>query len=197
MDRVMQKETKERKPTPIIIRALRILLFGDVEYDEGEKEEKFFWAEMQLTPEQKNRIELMEKKMAQQGFRANIRLMYLGKRDVFFKPHFGLPISYVTSYGRGEQYIALINRTRTKVQSLVEVFGIDKRRLYLRKRRMFRNYKWRVNPDFPAKKGTCVLVPSELAALYHFPGREAAPAPSLERIKAKRGEAPPGLPTEE
>ena len=71
------------------------------------------------------------------------------------------------------------------------------RRLFLRKRRMFRNYIKRLPPLFPLKGGKFILNTEELATMFHFPGRAVAPAPFVPRVEAKRGEAPPGLPTEE
>ena len=36
----------------------------------------------------------------------------------------------------------------------------------------------------------------ELATIFHFPGRGVAAAPFVPRVESKKGEAPPGLPTE-
>jgi hypothetical protein len=62
---------------------------------------------------------------------------------------------------------------------------------------MFRKYKSRVNLYFPRPGGTFILNSEELATLFHFSGQGAAPAPSVSRIEAKKGEPPAGLPTEE
>ncbi|MCX6765152.1 MAG: hypothetical protein NT148_01280 [Candidatus Nealsonbacteria bacterium] len=69
--------------------------------------------------------------------------------------------------------------------------------MYLRKRQLFRRYVGRATPKFPKSGGTFVMTTEELATIYHFPGKSSASAPALERIESKRGEAPPGLPTEE
>jgi hypothetical protein len=68
---------------------------------------------------------------------------------------------------------------------------------------MFRKYKSRINPYFPRqkkhnakKRDTFILNTEEVASIFHFPGQRAAPAPFVERIEAKKGQAPPGLPTE-
>ena len=83
----------------------------------------------------------------------------------------------------------------TKVKS-VWLWFLDERRLYIRKRRIFRYYSKRWFPLFPRPGGSYVLNTEELATLYHFPGRIVAPAPAVPRIEAKKGEAPPGLPVE-
>lgn len=73
---------------------------------------------------------------------------------------------------------------------------------------MFRFYKnrdpapgyrwWRkyIKDIQPHKKGIYVLNVEELATLFHFPSKIVAPAPRVSRVDAKRGESPPGLPTE-
>ena len=66
----------------------------------------------------------------------------------------------------------------------------------MRKRKLFRHYQKRLGPFFPRSGGTFILNTEELATLYHFPSRMAAPAPGVPRVEAKKGEAPSGLPME-
>jgi len=80
-------------------------------------------------------------------------------------------------------------KTITKI-----VYFMIKRRTYLRKRKIFRNYSLRVPPLFPRGGGTFVLNTEELATLFHPLGRVVGPAPFVPRIEAKKGEPPPGLP---
>ena len=86
-------------------------------------------------------------------------------------------------------------RTMTKSKSVLFWF-LDKRRIYLRKRRLFKRYVKRVAPFWPRAGGTFVLNTEELATIFHFPGRIVVPAPAISRVEAKKGEAPPGLPVE-
>ena len=76
---------------------------------------------------------------------------------------------------------------------------LEKRRIFLRKRRLFFRYTKRMPPLFPRPSGIGVFVlnTEELATIFHFPGRLVAPAPFVSRVESKRGEAPPGLPMEE
>ena len=61
---------------------------------------------------------------------------------------------------------------------------------------MFRNYIRRYTPFYPRKGGSFVLNTEELASLYHFPSKMAAPAPTIPRVVTRKREAPPGLPIE-
>jgi len=194
-DEIAKRKKNSAKPKPILLEALEIIIFGAKDKQE-KKEEKLFFPEMQMTPGERKGVESMERKMSKQGFKVGIRTVYISRRDVFFGPHMGLPITFLCSLGKGSQYLVPIAKTRTKVKSLVKLWDFDKKRLILRQRKMFRNYQWRVFPFFPEEGGTSVLNPEELAVLFHFPGREVAPATSLQRIKARRGEAPQDLPVE-
>ena len=82
-------------------------------------------------------------------------------------------------------------KTITKIQWILR-----KRRLYIRKRRIFRYFQKRWPPFFPRPGGTYVLNTEELATLYHFPSRVVAPAPTVPRVEAKKGEPPSELPIE-
>ncbi len=91
--------------------------------------------------------------------------------------------------------IVVDSDTWTKVHTISTWF-LDKRRLYLRKRRHYRLYKWRFGIYWPRSKGTFAMNIEELASVFHFPGKLTAPAAALPRVEAKRGEAPPQLPVE-
>ena len=86
-------------------------------------------------------------------------------------------------------------KTLTKSYTVLTWF-LDKRRAFVLKRRMLRLYLTH-NPAFhPNAKGLFVLNIEELATIFHFPGKMAAPSVSVPRVETKKGEAPPGLPTE-
>lgn len=181
---------------PMIIEAIDLLFFGIQEESEKEEKRQMLPPEMMLTPGEREKVEAIENKMSKQGFKVGVRIIYLARREVMFKPHLGLPISFLTSLGTGDQYLKPYKPTTSKVKSLIKVFNLDKRKAFLRKRRAFRNYQWRVNPDFPEDSGISVLTPDELATLFHFPGAVAAPGASVERMEHRRGAPPSSLPTE-
>ena len=157
---------------------------------------------IELTFTERELIEAISTKISKPIFKSRIRFIYLGKTGVWFKPNFRLALSFFNDYT-----IANLNalypwgETFTKIHKswFLPLNLIRPRRHYLRCRKLFRNYLLRVNPLFPRRggdKGLFVLNIEELASLFHFPGREVAPAPFVPRVEAKKGEAPPGLPTE-
>ncbi len=196
-DELARREKKEPAPQkPIILDALDILLFG-IQEEKEEKPKDIMPPEMRLTPMEKETISQIEEKMVKQGYKVGVRIVYLARKDVMYKPHIGIPISFLSSLGTGDQYLKPYGPSMTKVKSVFKVFGLDKRKAFLKKRRVFRNYQLRTGPEFPRKGGISVLTPDELATLFHFPSRVVAPGPSMERIEHKRGGPPPTLPVEE
>ena len=190
----LAKRPKSTKPKPMIQEAAEILIKGPPKKKE-EEEKEIIPPEMKLTPGEREIVKEVEKKISKSGFGAVIRTIYLATSDVFFKPNFGLPVSFVLNFNTGNlNRFNYLSQTTTKVKSIFWFW--DKRRAFLKKRKMFKRYIMRLTPLFPQKGGTCVLNAEELASIFHFPGRIVAPAPFVPRVEAKKGEAPPGLPVE-
>lgn len=190
---------KERpKPKSIIGEVVEVLIRGKP--TEAPPEEKeIIPPEMKLTPGEREIISGVEEKISRPGFETNIRFIYLGKTDVFFKPNCRLAFSFFANYAT-ENLNGLYpwKSTLTKIHKswFLPLNLLLPRRLYLRKRRLFRNYIKRLPPLFPRAGGTFIFNTEELASLYHFPSRAVAAAPFVTRVEAKKGEAPPGLPVE-
>ncbi|MCP6719653.1 MAG: hypothetical protein KJI71_05565 [Patescibacteria group bacterium] len=184
------------KTKPMALEAAEILLKGMPE--EKEKKETLIPPEMRLTPGERTTIEAVEEKAGKFGFLTNIRFIYLGKRDVFFKPNFRLGFTYFSSF-MTQDLNALIpfGQTITKIKKgkFVPINYLIPRRLYLRQRKLFRNYVSRVNAFYPLSGENFILNTEELATLFHFPSWRAAPVPGITRVEAKK-KAPPTLPTE-
>lgn len=193
----LAKRPEEKKVTyrPLVLEAIEALLFGLPE--EKEEEEKMSAPlELLLTPGEREKIEALERKINKNGFKTSIRVLYLGKRENFYKPHMGLPFSFFTSLGiKGLNYLIPHMATRTKVKNVIRAF--DDQLAFLKKRRMFRNYKWRVNPYFPKVDAVSVFNVEEMATIFHFPGSRMAPGKAIQRMPSKRGAPPSNLPVEE
>jgi len=107
-----------------------------------------------------------------------------------------LPIGYINQFN-GHNKLSPWKETITKIsQGWYNWFWFIERRLYVRKRKIFRNYLRRVPAFFPkSKKGqTFILNSEELASLYHFPSRYSSPYSSISRVEAKKKEPPANLP---
>ncbi|MDP3995889.1 MAG: hypothetical protein Q8P74_01440 [bacterium] len=185
-------EKKESKP--IIQEAMEILISGPAENKEEVRE--LIPPEMKLTPGEREVLGGVEEKLAKFGYDCNVRFLYLGKREVFFKPTTKVGFSFfkeISTENLGG--LKPTSKTMTKVKSVFFWF-FDKRRVYLRKRRMLRYYKKRWSPLFPRSGMTYILNTEELATLYHFPSKATAPALGLSRLETKRKGVPSDLPVE-
>lgn len=201
-DELARRTNSKKKGKSIILEASEFLLTGAMPAESKKEEKELLPPEMKLTPGERETIIKVEEKMAKPAFDTCIRFIYLGKRDVYFQPNLRLPMAYLAAFSTSNCNTMIPwggkDGTITKIPKvwwIIPNFFIP-RRLYLRKRQLFRRYVARTTPKFPRGGGTFVLNIEELATIYHFPGKSSASAPSLERIESKKGEAPPGLPTE-
>ncbi len=192
----LAKRPEPPKQKSIIQEAAQILITGKVEEKEEVKE--IMPPEMKLTPGEKEIVLAVEEKVSKPSFETNIRFIYLGKRDVFFKPNFRLGFNFF-AYFFTNNCNALVpwGKTITKIkQNWYDWFWFFGRRLFLRKRKLIRNYRDRFTPLFPLPGGTFILNIEEMASLFHFPSEAVAPTPTVSRVEAKRGGPPVGLPVE-
>jgi hypothetical protein len=195
VNELIKRVTKEPGRPSLIQEALDVLITGGPS-EEKAKEREVYPPEMKLTPGEREIVQGIEEKITKFGFSCTVRFIYLGERGVFFKPLARIPFSFFKEISyENLGGLKPWKVTATKVKTFFP-WVFDKRREYLRKRKLFRHYVKRYPPLFPKSGGTFVLNTEELATLYHFPGKPSAPAPTLPRIEAKKGEAPHGLPTE-
>ena len=158
---------------------------------------------MKLTPGEREVLSSIEHKMSKPIFNVTTRFIYMGNRDIWFKPNFRLAFSFFNQYTTTNLNAMFPNgQTLTKIKKAllfppINAKFIMARRLYLRCRKLFRNYIRRLPPYFPRHGGTFMMSTEEVASLFHFPSAEAAPAPGVPRIEAKKGIVPPSLPTED
>lgn len=157
--------------------------------------------EMKLTPGEKDILAAIEEKMSKPIFNTSVRFIYLGKKEVFFKPKFRLGFSFFNSFTTlNLNAIYPLGKTISKIKKsyFLPINLLRPRRLYLRNRKMLRRYVRRDRPFFPRpgglKREVFVLNTEELASIYHFPGELVASAPGAPRISAKKQEGPANLP---
>ncbi len=201
-DELSKRETKDEKGKPMILEALDVVLSGEPPSGKKDESKDFLPPEMKLTPGERDIVSAIEKKISKPAFLVTSRFIYLGKKDVFYKPKLRLVFGYYSSYGTENlNYLVPWGETLTKIHKswFLPLNLLRNRRLYLRKRKLFRKYKARLYPVFPAPPkypSSFVLNVEEFASLYHFPGREVAPTPFIKRVETRKGEAPSTLPTE-
>ena len=200
-DKIAKRPTPE-KPKPIIQEAVEILITGKPAEEKLPKEAELFIApELRMTPGEKEIVAGIENKISKPAFEVGIRFIYLGKREVFFKANFRLGFNFFNCYTT-EHMNALDpwGKALTKIHRhwFLPLNLIYYRRLYLRSRILFRQYRERFNIFFPrtaGDKGIFILNTEELASLFHFPSWRVAPTPGVPRVEVKKG-PPLTLPAE-
>jgi hypothetical protein len=90
--------------------------------------------------------------------------------------------------------------TKVKLSPLPFVNDLAPRRAFVKKRRLLRTYRDRLNYYSPWGAGegdegaALVLNVEELASLYHFPSQAVAPSPGITRTESRETVAPSNLP---
>lgn len=142
---------------------------------------------MRLTPGEQEQLKAIHENMSKVAFNTSIRLVYLGKRENFNKA-----LGVAGSMGALKQF-ADINLNALFPDKRSQTFAnyyFTKSRLAYKQRKIIQDYRYRA-----ASVGTYVFNTEELATVFHFPDVSVT-APTIQRIEAKKGEAPPNLPVE-
>ena len=200
-DKLLNRVTKSPDPKSIPEMLLEFITSGKIsDYDPGE-EDKNFVPELMLSPGERKKVEALERKMSKKYFKCHIMHIYLGRKDVIDKAKFKMPMSYFNNFSDNNiGSIVPKGAFITKQdQNWYNWFLFPDRRKYLLKRKFIRNYIRRTPLYYPDvhPDGQFILNTEELATLFHFPSKIAAPPSILERVESKKAEAPWGLPTED
>ena len=188
---------KKPKPTSILEDIITVITGGSLDKKE-EKKDEFLPPEMKLTPGEKDVVAGIERKINKLGYEVGIRYIYLAKKDVMVKPNLRLPMSYFTNFGTNTNAPVPNGKTIPKIRKKwYDPFWFPQRRLYIKKRMIFRRYVNRLRYNYPLPGGTFVLNTEELASIWHFPSKILTPASQVPRVEAKKGEAPLELPVED
>lgn len=143
-----------------------------------------------LTPGARNTIEAIQEKMSKIAFRTKIRLIYVGKKEIFDKnrgvsPVLGAILQYNTLNLNG---FKPHKRTKTKAD-----YYRVKQRVAQKQRKILRAYKKRAN-HLGMGLGFILNI-EELASIYHFPIATIT-VPPVQRTEVRKGGAPTTLPRE-
>lgn len=144
-----------------------------------------------LTPGERALVEEMERKITKLAYKCRVRIVYLAKKDVYFKARgVGPVIGAVKQFNDGtKNYFKVGKKTWTKAN-----YALKKARVYYRQRRFMDAYASRNIGAGEAVKGY-VLNTEELATIYHFP-MASVKAPLLKRTGARKSEPPASLPVD-
>jgi len=198
------------KPKSAIEEVAEVFITGKAPEEKPREKLELIAPELRLTPGEKEILTGIENKIKKHGYQTWIRVIHLIKRE---EPHTLGFYKVIRSYFIGQfmtenlNYLIYWGPSRTRIH-----YWLRERRLYLRKRKQFRNYVERMPslfprtflgkplfpfgfaPQGPGIRGTCILNIEELATIYHFPAKVITPA--ITPVEAKKAGPPPGLPIE-
>ena len=143
---------------------------------------------MKLSPGETEVVRSIEDNLAKYIYEVNIRFLYIGKRGVFAPPK-GVPptLGFFSQFSTINLNGLKPDKTKTKVMP----WFFEKRRLFTKKRKLYRYYAARM---WPWHRKPYVFSTAELATIFHFPSKEVTPSVGVPRVEMKKGGAPPELP---
>lgn len=203
-DKIAQRKVEEPKSwLEGFGEALSSLISGKKTEKEAPGKIELVAPELRMTPREREICAAIERKISKSLFLVStIRFVYLAKREVYNHHRWRRILEFMGSFCTADMNeFKNMTHTYTKIINPPPLNLFDKRRIYVRKRRIIRLYQNRYEPKFPFsgdyKWGYFVLNSEELASVFHFPSRKVAPAPGVARVEAKKAEAPPEVPMEE
>ncbi len=170
---------------------------GDGHGDELEKKPRSIW--MSMTESEKERVNLIERKIGKMGYSTKIRMLYIVPKEKFDVSRKGLMCGPWRSIGS-----VMTNKLKPDVSytwtGTDYVFSRTLEAPYLdwllqyKKRQLFKGYKTREAHHLGLT--TFILNIEELATLYHFPiTTKTTLAPSaVEKTESKKSQPPVNLP---
>ena len=193
IDKLVKRSPKPKLKS-IIQEAFDVIFSGTVPGQTEKPKEEAIPVEMTLTPGEKDTVKAIENKISKLAFETNMRFVYIGEKEVFFKPRVKVALDFTAGIN-----IANLNGFKPWKKTLPKIVPPSiarERMVYLKKKRLFRRFIKRMTPLYPAPGGTFIFNIEELATVFHFPGRSMAPTLNFSRIEAKKAGPPENLPIE-
>lgn len=143
---------------------------------------------MKLSPGETEVLRAIEQNLGKLVYETNVRFIYIAKKDVFSPPNaLGSLIGYFMQFSTTNLNSFGVDKSKSKVMP----WFFEARRLFAKKRKLFRYY---VSRRWPWQRKPYLFSTAELATIWHFPGKIVAPSMGVPRVEVKRGGAPPELP---
>ena len=115
----------------------------------GKKEEGLMAPELRLTTGERDVVAAIEEKISKQPFKVTLRFIYLARAEKYMSIGKTVPFAYFQQFNTAN--LNFIKPLQTTKVYTIKTFFLDKRRAYLRRRRLFRLYSTRDVFSFPGK----------------------------------------------
>jgi hypothetical protein len=167
-----------------------VLLEGKPIPERGAEEEgpTFDIGLMKLSPGESEVIKAIESDLGKYYYQTNIRFVYTANREIYSPARGIVPLlGFFSQFSTINLNGMAPDKTKTKVMP----WFFEKRRLFMKKRKMYRYYAARM---WPWHRKPYAFSTAELATIFHFPSKEIAPSVGVPRVEVRKGGAPPELP---
>lgn len=162
-------------------------LWGDLGDDVKEEEKALKMVD--LKPIQKNQLEAISLKATQMSYKAKIRFVYIAKKEVMNKAKV---VNGFVGYIKQFADVQLNNLKPDMKKTATSLsYAPKKGRLNARKRKIVKNY---IGRSGSAGRSMQTMSIEELATLWNFPQSDYIKAAGLQKVPAKRSQAPSSLP---
>lgn len=158
--------------------------------EEEEKDFAFDLGVMKLSPGETETLKAIQENLSKPVYDANIRLIYIAKKEIF-----AIERGVVGPLGGFNQFSTIdLNGFKPDItMTKVMPWFFEARRLYAKKRKMFRLYTERGDV---LHRPMYIMSTAELATIFHFPGKVVAPSTVIPRVEVRKGGPPSTLPTQ-
>lgn len=153
-----------------------------------EKKEEPQFKMMNLKPEQKRQVEMIQEKVGKLGFEFKIRMIYVAKNEVMNKPKVANGfVGYMKQYAWND-----LNNLKPDmdITATKATYFFKDYRLKEKKRKIMKFYKNRSRYG----RNPGILNIEELASLWHFPIESVVRAPLIQKAPGRKAEPPMTLP---
>jgi hypothetical protein len=169
----------------VVVNVIRGLAGAEVVFNSGEDEKTAEFNIQRLSPGQQDKLRAIEENLSRPGFTTTIRFVYAAKRENFNKALGVAGVMGAFKQFSDVNYNSLVTDNQTKTFAN---YYFTQARLAYRQRKIIQDYRDR------SFAGTGFFFNTEeLATVFHFPDMSVK-TPAIDRITAKKGEAPTNLP---
>lgn len=157
--------------------------------EEDEKKSAFDIGVMKLSPGETEVLKAIQENLSKPVYDANIRFIYIAKKHIFAVERGGSG-----TLGAFNQFSTIdLNGFKPDITiTKVMPWFFEARRLYAKKRKMFRLYSERADV---LHRLMYIMSTEELATIFHFPGKTVAPSAVVPRVEVRKAGPPSALPT--
>src|SRR3989338_5858086 len=152
---------------------------------EDERPQTLTYAELMLSPGERDALKAIEEKTAKLAYETLIRFIYVGRTEVFNKANIPALFGFFRHFNTFNLNGFAPNRNTYPRRSFV---WFRNTRTYMRKLRLYMWYKYR-NPLPGNISNAYIMNTEELASMFHFPG-QTVKAPAMPRVPGAKPPPP-------